>query len=294
MKIQTFRGEKGYAVFKISLAVLGTVLLACHANAQAVVDPTLSNGGSTATVNLEGGPGLIGMDNWSVNNGEGMQNQLDQQWFWFSVNGGSVESIDQIGGLTYNVSADDSTLYATYENAELSVGIVYSLDGLGPGQADLSETISITNNMASGAFNINFYQYSNFNLLQNSANNINVVGSPGSYSSIVQYTTGDGNGIEETIDQPFADFAEAGSTNTVLHDVATGATLSGNPVAGPGDVAWAFEWTTNIASGDSLDIYKDKDLSIQPVPEPTDVAWLAMGLGVFGLVRTAWKRNKLT
>jgi hypothetical protein len=278
-------------VFKISLAVLGTVLLACQGNAQTPIDPTLSNGGSTATVNLSGGPGPIGMNNWSVNNGNGMQSQLNQQWFWYSVNGGGVQSIDQIGGLTYNVSADDSTLYATFENATLSVGITYTLDGLGAGQADLSETISITNNMAAGQFNINFYQYSNFNLLQNNQNNISIIGSPGAYSTIVQTTTGDGNGIEETIDNPLANFAQAGGTNAVLSAVQSGATLDGNALAGPGNVAWAFEWTNSIASGDSLNIYKDKDLSIQPVPEPTNLAWLAMGLGFLGIIRQAWKRN---
>src|SRR5579862_1794726 len=100
MKNQTsFRGKKGRPILKMSAAVLGMVLLTGPGNAQNV---TLNNGGSIAIVNLGGGTGAIGMNNWQVNAGNPMvntmQNQLDQQWFWYSVNGGAVQSIDQIGG----------------------------------------------------------------------------------------------------------------------------------------------------------------------------------------------------
>ena len=78
---------------------------------------------------------------------------------------------------------------------------------------------------------------------------------------------------------------------SVSGDVAAGYTLNGNLAAGPGDVAWAFEWSDNVAAGNSLNIYKDKDLSISPVPEPTVAALLALGLGAVGFARRTWKRN---
>lgn len=285
-------------VLGVSLAGLGLIMLPVSGTAQI---ETMNNGGSTATVDLGSS---AGMDYWSVD-GPGGQNQLPQQWFWYSVNTGSgwstpqsIENIaSQPGGLTYNLSADQSTLNATYQNATLSIGITYQLQGSGVGSesADMLESIGITNNSA-GQFNIKFYQYSNFNLLGNNQNSISVIGSPGSYSSIIQTTSVGGNGIEETVDNPLANYAEAGlagtGTGTVMHDVLSGSPLSGPLAAGPNDVAWAFEWTDAIDSGSSLDIYKDKNLSISPVPEPTTMALIAVGLGAGGLVgRRTWKRG---
>ncbi|HEV2327803.1 MAG TPA: PEP-CTERM sorting domain-containing protein [Verrucomicrobiae bacterium] len=273
------------AALGASLAILGLTLLPGSGTAQTV---TLNNGGSVASVNLGSS---AGMDYWSVE-GAGGQNQLPQQWFWYSVNGGAAQSIDQIGGLTYSTSPDDSSLTATYKNSTLSVGIVYTLQGSGVGSdaADMLESINIINNSATG-FNINFYQYSNFNLLQNNQNTISVIGSPGSYSSIIQTTMVGGNGIEETIDNPLANYAEAGGASSVLGDVTAGNTLNGTLTAGPGNVAWAFEWSDSVGAGSNLDIYKDKSLSISPVPEPTTTGLVALGLGAFGFVRRIVKRK---
>ncbi|MGH8023480.1 MAG: PEP-CTERM sorting domain-containing protein [Limisphaerales bacterium] len=284
MKIQSSLIGFQRGALGASLALLGVSLLPICGTAQTV---TLNNAGSVAAVDLGSN---ASMDYWSVN-GVGGQNQLNQQWFWYSVNGGAAQSIDTIGGLSYTVSGDDSGLTATYQNSVLSVQIAYTLQGsgVGSGAADLLESISINNN-SSGAFNVNFYQYSNFNLLQNNQNTIGIIGSPGSYQSVVQTTTAGGNGIEETIDEPLANYAEAGAASSVMSDVAAGNTLNGTMNAGPGNVAWAFEWTDSVGAGDNLNIYKDKTLSITPVPEPASVAWLAMGMGALGLFRIGRKR----
>jgi PEP-CTERM motif len=285
MKIETsFLNNLRHGAWGASLAVLGLVMLPGQGTAQIA---TMSNGGSSANVNLGSS---AGMNYWSVD-GPGGQNQLDQQWFWYSVNGGPSQSIDTIanqpgGSLNYSLSADLSTLNATFSDPTLSVAITYKLQGAGVGSesADLQESINVVNNSASG-FNINFYQYSNFNLLQNGQNTINVFGAPGAYSTILQQTMVGGNGIEETIDTPLANYAEAGLFGSVLSDVEAGQTLNGTTAAGPGNVGWAFEWSDSIASGANLDIYKDKDLSIQPVPEPSSIALISLGLGAFGLIR---------
>lgn len=301
MKIQTsLLGEKGRAVFNASLTVLGMVLLSSHGNAQ---DVTLQAGGSTATVNLGGGTGNIGMDDWSVYSSEihGMQNQLNQQWFWYSVNGGTtVQSIDNLGGLSWSTNTADSSLTASYQNNTLGLAVLitYNLTGSGAnsGAADLTEAIEILNlNQTSAINNFQFYQYSNFNLLQNNLNTIGIGGGPGAYTSIFQSTSAGANGIEETIDSPYANGAEAGpatGTGAVLNDVTSGSGLNGTTYYGPGDVAWAFEWSTNIAADGEFDITKDKNLSIEIVPEPTTMALIALGFGAFGLMaRRVFGRN---
>ncbi len=285
MKIETtFLNSLRHGAWGASLAVLGLVMMPDGGTAQIV---SMNNSGSTATVNLGSS---AGMNFWSVNGPTG-QNQLNQQWFWYSVNGGPSQSIDTIanqpgGSLTYNLSPDQGTLNALYKDSTLSVAITYTLQGAGVGSdsADLQESINILNNSATG-FNVNFYQYSNFNLLQNNQNLINVFGSPGAYSTIVQTTMVGGNGIEETIDQPLANYAEAGLAGSVLSDVTAGNTLNGTVAAGPGNVAWAFEWTESVGAGANVDIYKDKNLSIHPVPEPSSIALISFGLAACGLVR---------
>jgi len=89
------------------LAMSGMLLLPVQGMAQY----SLSDGGSTATLNLGAGTGNLGMNSWTVLGG---QNQLNQQWFWYSVNGSAPQPINTIGGLTTTPNgANDLTV--TYQ-----------------------------------------------------------------------------------------------------------------------------------------------------------------------------------
>ena len=50
-----------------------------------------------------------------------------------------------------------------------------------------------------------------------------------------------------------------------------------------GDVAWAFEWSASLAAGGELNISKDKGLSVTLIPEPSALAFIALGIGALGL-----------
>jgi hypothetical protein len=281
----------------LSAALVASGVLFLPGNAKAQEVYTMSNGGSTATVNV-GNTGVLGMNSWSVLGG---QNQLNQQWFWYSVNGVAQQPINAIGTASVfnfsNPASPIDNLGVVYQNAQLSVQIQYVLSGAGAssGNADMMEYISIVNNEAA-PINLSFYQYSNFNLFQNSQNSVSISGSPGAYTGALQTAGGPGgNGIAEVIEAPLANDAEAGTVPTTFNELNSGSyyTLNNNTSAGPGDVTWAFQWNATLqANGsvdqygnptDTLDITKDKGLSIQLVPEPSTLAFIALGISALGL-----------
>ena len=280
--VKKFMTGSGVATLSAALVTAAFVFLPGKSMAQ---NYSLSGGGSTATLNLGTGTGNLGMNSWTVLNG---QNQLNQQWFWFSVNGSAPQSINTIGGLStaYN-GANDLTV--TYQNSLLSVNVDYTLNGNGAssGSADIMEYIWI-DNVSSDPLNISFFQYSNFNLLQNNNNTVSINGSPGAYTGAFQSTgTPGGTGIAEVILTPNASHGETALVPTTLNELNDPANLNFNlsdntsPVTG--NVSWAFQWDDNLAPGTEEDISKDKGLKVMTVPEPSTVAIIALGAGALGL-----------
>lgn len=276
---------KGCVSLGGALVVSGFLFVPGHATAQVY---TMSNGGSTATVNV-GNTGVLGMNSWSVLGG---QNQLNQQWFWYSVNSAPQQPINTISTASvFNFSNPANPIYdlgVQYQNAQLTVQVTYVLTGNGTmsGSADMAEDLSIVNNSAS-PINLSFYQYSNFNLFQNNNNSVTLSSGPGGYTGALQTTGGaGGTGIAEVIDAPDATYGEAAFAGQTLSELNSGSyyTLNDNPSALNGDVTWAFQWNVvNLAPGASYDITKDKGLSITLVPEPSTVAFIAMGIGGLAL-----------
>jgi len=268
-----------------ALVASGVLFSPGHVMAQVY---TMSNGGSTALVNV-GNNGVLGMNSWTVGGVNG--SQLNQQWFWYSVNGAVQQPINTIGApAVVNFSSPATpidNLGVAYQNAQLTVQVQYILSGNGvnSGSADMVENLSIVNNSAS-SINLSFYQYSNFNLFQNNLNSVSLSSGPGGYTGATQTTGGpDGNGIAEVIDAPLANYGEAALVGQTLGELNGPSyyTLNDNASAGPGDVTWAFQWNVNLGAGDTFNITKDKGLSIQLVPEPSTLAFIAMGIGAFGL-----------
>jgi hypothetical protein len=275
----------GKGIVSSSAALVVSGLLFLSGNSMAAPAPiTMNDGGSSATINPNSS---AGMNNWSVNG----QNQLNQQWFWYQTDGGIAKPINTISTaniVTYNGSPGNiNEVVATYQNAQLTLTIDYYLTGggVGSGNADLAENISVVNNTGS-ALNFNFYQYSDFNLLGSGANDIvQIYGNPGNFNYAEQ--TSGGTAIGEVVVAPNANRGEAAMVGQTLNELNTtpNLQLNNNTLAGPGDVTWALQWGTTIGAGQEYDISKDKNLSIQIVPEPSTLAFIALGLGAWGLAR---------
>ncbi len=272
--------KRAVAYLGVCLAVSGALFLPGSAAAQIVA---MDDGGSTANVNLGSS---AGMNSWTVNG----QNQLNQQWFWYQTDGGIAQPINTISTptvSTFNGADGINEVAAVYQNAQLKLTVDYQLSGGGPSSGNAAITESITAvNVSGQAVNLNFYQYSNFNLLGASHDTIQILGSPGSFNFVHQ--ANGSTAIQEAVTAPDALYAEAanlGQTLTELGSV-TNLVLNDNTTAGPGDVTWALQWNDELAAnGGEFDLTKNKSLSIQMIPEPSTMALVALGIGALGLAR---------
>jgi len=268
-----------------SLCAIGIMSGILLLPARGVAQVTLSDGGSVATVNV-GNSGVLGMNSWTV--GGIAQSQLNQQWFWYSLGDTAPQPINSIGtaSVTYNAPND---VTVTYANSTITATIEYTLSGNGPtsGSADMSENISVVNN-AANSVNLSFYQYSNFNLLQNNNNTVSISGGPGAFTGAMQTAGGPGStGIGEVIVAPDANHAEAAQVPQTLNELGGSSYLTLNDsTSATGDVSWAFQWDATLAAnGGEFDLSKDKGLSVTIVPEPSSMALIAPGLAALGFVR---------
>jgi PEP-CTERM motif len=230
------------------------------------------------------GGSSAGLSGWLVNG----VNQLDQQWFYYSVgNGGTINSIDTISPYTAPTviigNGSSPSLKETYANSTLSVSATFQLTGssTGSGTANLTTTIGIYNPSGT-AQTYHFYQYSDFSLggvsggqsvaFAGIAPPYNVVqtglaGGP-FVGKITSISGGTGDSVEE----------QAGIYDGTQFGLISGntapITLNTNILsAGVGNVDFAYEIDATVAAGSSVTISE-----LQTVPEPSSPALISLGI----------------
>ena len=121
-----------------------------------------------------------------------------------------------------------------------------------------------------------FFQYADFDITGDGPGNQSVFTNP----NTVRQSNG-GSFLTETVVTPVPNHREVAFFPTTLNSLndAAPTTLSDTPLGtlvGPGDVTWAYEWDFVLAAGDTFLISKDKNLGVQPVPEPGVAAFMGV------------------
>jgi hypothetical protein len=243
-----------------------------------------------------------GMYSWTVDGSE----QAVQQWFWYRVGDDPMpittsnnveQSLDTlpltVSGVTdTNFDTLPDTLFARYDDNQFDrfyITTTFLLTGgaSGSGTSDIAESITIQN-LTSEPLPFHFFQYTDLNLAGTPNNDsISII-----TNNVVQQTDALGNGASETVVTPAADYHEAGSPMSILAKLndAVRSTLDDTSNAGPGDVAWAYQWDFLIPANGSVLISKDKH--IQLIPEPSSLVLAAIAAAALAVPIARRRRRR--
>jgi hypothetical protein len=283
----------------ICAAVFLVALDSLNSSADAAII-TLSDANSVFKVeprdSANGGVDDKGAFSWQVDGTE----HLFKQWFWFREDLTGMtreESIDNhselpfVSSLTSTTNPDPGAdqLRLRYRNTEFDLVIVYNLTGgaAGSGTSTISQTITITNR-TSTSLPFHFFEYHDFNLNDTAGNDSAALLSP----TTIQQTDPAGTQVTTTVTQSTPNHYEIAPVSTTYNSLADASvtTLSDTtPVAGPDDLAYAFEWDPIISPNGSFVIRLNTVIGPSApgvIPEPG--ALLLVGSGLTGLY---WRRR---
>jgi len=232
-----------------------------------------------------------GVSDWVING----VNQLNQQWFFYSIGAGAVNSIDTISSPSAPVlggSSRSPTFTTTYSDPLISVTPTFTLGSspVGSSTATLGTAITI-NNPSAGTLTYHFYQFSDFYLDGVSGNQNVQFTANGLGSFNVVQTSLTGGTLVGTVSA-----ISGGTSDTTEVEAGVGTLfglVNGNPApmfnniplsAGPGNVVFAYEWDATVVSGGSVSISE-----IQSVPEPFSVTLISSSLVLLAL--SYWRRQ---
>jgi hypothetical protein len=274
----------GMGIYPGVVIVIAILLAASTVQSQAQIYD-ISSQNSSLQVDLSGAN--AGLSDWTVNG----VNQLEQQWFYYSIGSGPVESINTLapwstpvlgGNAAFGVMLN-TNLSETYASSALSVQTTVKLVGgsSGSGSSTLDTSIVI-NNLTGTNETLHFYQYSDFGLGGvTGGQNVQFAGTIFPYSvtqtglggPLVGSITSVSGGLSDSVEEiaGIVDGNQFGLKN------GNSAPAFGGPLsAGTGDVDYAYEIDVNLAAsgaGSAVTIGE-----IQAVPEPSSITLILLGM----------------
>jgi hypothetical protein len=289
---QTFPSNWRRLAGKLSL-VAGALLSFIALPAMGTVVP-LSDSGVTANIDLSSGAGLTSLNI----NGVNQVNSTSGQWYFIRVRPPSAAAAaTPLNDTTFSLTttATTSTLDADYIANGLqpavagvalpTYGVEVNYTGLvgATNQAQLPQSITITDIASNGPLTISLYEYNHFNLNGQTNDNVTFLNSPVNTTD-QNSTTGASMSEVNTTPNPNSYQAAAGST--LLSDLTSGSFDGLNDTntvsTGSNDAAWAFEWDFTIPDGSSVQISKNVNVT---VPEPATISLAIGGMSLLSLRR---------
>lgn len=222
-------------------AALGLATLGLVGTSAFAAPLSVQSNNSTVTVDPNSQSGL---SSWVVDG----TNQLNQQWFWYSVGSSAPQSIDTLNN-TFSFN-QDGVLTETYggDGFTLTLNAILTGGAVNSGNSAMTQTVSVDNNTDSD-LDFHLYEYSDFTLNNKTLNN-NTLTLSGSPVSTADQTAPLGTTMNIGVN-PSVDHSQIGTNGAIklaLNNGSTPVTLGDNGV-GPiiGNTNFAFEWDPTIA-----------------------------------------------
>ncbi len=260
-------------------SVLGVAVTLTDENASVVIDPESD----------------AGMSDWVV---DGVDH-LEKQWFYFRVGDGPEQPLNALPLVDMVVSdggfgdPNPERVVMRYADQRIMVTIGYVLTGSNPGEgfSHINEDISI-DNLTREPLDVSFFQYSDFDLAGTARDDWARVDSPDLFNTARQ---NDGVvAFSEAPVTPVPDHFEVSLFDGTLAKLTDGDADDLSDVAGPigpGNLAWAFQWSRELAplgeSRSSLLISKLKRIETA-IPEPG-----VLGLMLVGVAGAVGRRRRV-
>lgn len=291
---------KSMHVLRIAAAI--TVFSALSMGQARAAIITLEDGNSTAIFHTEATDGgTLGLNTWSLDDGNDQVDHMFQQWFWHRVGSHTREwAIDGTGPLVHlnSTSMDldgdlnDEFLISNYSDTEsvltpeqYSVQLRYLLTGgtLSSHASDIVEVIRVKN-LGTSPMEFHLFQFVDFDLNETiSDDRLILTGTP-----INTATQSDPiNIIGETVVTPPPSRYQVAPFSDIRDELEDLDIDDLTNTVGPivGDATWAFQWdfsgTLVIPPGGTAIISKDKN--IRPgdggiIPEPSSALLASIGV----------------
>lgn len=232
-----------------------------------------------------------GVLDWIVDGTE----QLSRQWFWYRIGDDPEVPITLLavdagvtGATDTNSDGLDDVAYVLYHGAGFDVGVKVSLDGgpVGTTHSDVAEQVTVTNISQADPLDFHFFQFANFDLGGTTLGDEVVHlgnGAQGRYAFNAEQVDDEWTLRVAEVATETMDHCEANTYAALNVKLNNGVAddLSDAERAGPGNVAWAYQWDFVLEPGEAFMLSKDKMIT----PEPATLALLGGGAAMALLLR---------